>query len=395
MKTYDNYRTALQFKRKPCAYVDYDTLTDNMKAITKEAKGKRIRIASKSIRSVSVLKEILRFSSVFQGVMCFTAEEAVYLSEQGLDDLLIAYPVWEEASISAVCQQVKRGAHIILMIDNEEHLQRIAMIAEQLSVQVPICLDIDMSSHLYGIHFGVHRSPLKTVRQVENIVRNIIATEHVVFDGIMGYEAQIAGVTDADPNQKLKNIAIRKLKRTSIKEVAKKRKKIMKKLNKLGVSLRFFNGGGTGSLKQTSEEKVITEVTVGSGFFNSHLFDKYHDFQLQPVAGFAIEITRMPEKDMYTCYGGGYVASGAFGVDKLPEIYLPQGATLTKNEGVGEVQTPVHYKGPIPLTYGDPIFLRHSKAGELCERFNELHIIQDDTVINTYTTYRGDGKCFL
>lgn len=395
MNTYDDYRTALQLEQKPCAYLDYDALIANMKAITREAKGKRIRIASKSIRSVAVLKDILNFSSVFQGVMCFTAEEAVYLSEHGLDDLLIAYPVWDKTSISSVCQQVKRGAQITLMIDNEEHLQRIATIAEQLSVQVPICLDIDMSSHLYGIHFGVHRSPLKTVKQVERIVRNIIATEHVVLDGIMGYEAQIAGVTDADPNQKLKNIAVRKLKRTSIKEIAKKRRKIMKRLNKLGVSLRFVNGGGTGSLQQTRQEKVITEVTVGSGFFNSHLFDKYKDFHLQPAAGFAIEITRMPEKNIYTCFGGGYVASGAFGADKVPEVYLPQGATLTKNEGVGEVQTPIHYEGPIPLTYGDPIFLRHSKAGELCERFNELHIIQNGAVINKYTTYRGDGKCFL
>lgn len=395
MNTYDDYRRALQYVSKPCAFIDEDLLKANMKAITKKAQGKRIRIASKSIRSVQVLKDILAYSPIFQGVMCFTAEEAVYLAEQGLDDLLIAYPIWNEQSITSVCRQVKQGTQITLMVDSEEHLKRIASIAKQEQVIAPICLDIDLSSRLYGIHFGVHRSPIKTVKQVKKLVQTMMDTPNVVLDGVMGYEAQIAGVTDADPQQKLKNIAVRKLKRTSAKEIAKKRKQVMKLLDKAGVTLRFFNGGGTGSLHRTVKEKAITEVTVGSGFFNSHLFDKYKDFQYEAAAGFAIEITRIPEKNIYTCFGGGYVASGATGVDKAPEVFLPKGAKLTKNEGVGEVQTPIHYTGSIPLAHGDPIFLRHSKAGELCERFNTLHVIQGGSIRTTYSTYRGDGKCFL
>src|SRR5699024_3914500 len=119
------------------------------------------------------------------------------------------------------------------------------------------------------------------------------------------------------------------------------------------------------------------------------------DFSFQPAAIFAIEVTRMPEPGIYTCYGGGYVASGASGKDKLPEIYLPKTAKLIENEGVGEVQTPIRYHGNEALDYGSPIFLRHSKAGELCERFMELQFVQKDKVIDTVTTYRGDGKCFL
>lgn len=395
MKTYDDYRTALQSVPKPCAFVDVDALSSNMKAITSRARGKQIRIASKSIRSVQMLKDILAFSPVFQGVMCFTAEEAIYLANEGIDDLLIAYPIWNEQSIVSVCQQVKQGVQLTLMVDSVEHIERIAQFAEKEKVTVPICLDMDVSSKLYGIHFGVHRSPLKTWKQVKAIAQKIIATPNVLLDGIMGYEAQIAGVTDDDPEQKIKNLVVRKLKQSSAKEIAKKRKQMMKLIRKAGLAPRFFNGGGTGSLHRTVKEKVVTEVTVGSGFFNSHLFDKYKDFQYEPAAGFAIEITRIPEKNIYTCFGGGYVASGALGADKLPEIFLPTGAKLTKNEGVGEVQTPVEYTGSIPLTHGDPIFFRHSKAGELCERFNILHLIQDGRIKAVYTTYRGDGKCFL
>ena len=72
---------------------------------------------------------------------------------------------------------------------------------------------------------------------------------------------------------------------------------------------------------------------------------------------------------------------------------MPKGIKLEENEGVGEVQTPMNYKGQ--LTLGDPVFFRHAKAGELCERFNELIVISENQIVNRYKTYRGKGKCFL
>ncbi|HKS69232.1 MAG TPA: amino acid deaminase/aldolase, partial [Ktedonobacterales bacterium] len=114
-----------------------------------------------------------------------------------------------------------------------------------------------------------------------------------------------------------------------------------------------------------------------------------------PAAGYAVEIVRRPAPDLYTCLGGGYTASGAAGSDKLPRVYLPEGARLLPLEGAGEVQTPVRYRGPETLRLGDPIFLRHAKAGELCERFTRLLLVQDGAVSDEVTTYRGDGQCFL
>jgi D-serine deaminase-like pyridoxal phosphate-dependent protein len=59
------------------------------------------------------------------------------------------------------------------------------------------------------------------------------------------------------------------------------------------------------------------------------------------------------------------------------------------------VQTPIAYQGPVPLALGDPIFLRHSKAGELCERFNTLLLVRQGQVVDEVPTYRGAGLCFL
>ena len=87
------------------------------------------------------------------------------------------------------------------------------------------------------------------------------------------------------------------------------------------------------------------------------------------------------------------MASGASGKDKMPQVYLPK-AKLTAMEGAGEVQTPIMEDGQEKLALGSPIFMRHAKAGELCERFNRLHLLSGGKVVEEVTTYRGDGQCF-
>jgi D-serine deaminase-like pyridoxal phosphate-dependent protein len=96
-----------------------------------------------------------------------------------------------------------------------------------------------------------------------------------------------------------------------------------------------------------------------------------------------------------TCLGGGYVASGAVGPDKAPVVWLPAGADLSRLEGAGEVQTPVHLPAGVDLGLGDPVFLRHAKAGELCERFDTLLAVRGDEVVDELPTYRGEGCTFL
>jgi len=379
----------------PFAYLDLDLLEQNIRQVVERAGGKRVRLASKSLRSVAIIRRILAANPCFQGLMCFTAMEAAYLAFQGFDDLLIGYPTYNEHDITAIALAAAAGKHITLMVDCLEHVEQIEKIAQQHGVRLPVCLEIDMSMDVPGLHFGVWRSPLRTVEQARPVVRRIVASQHVWLDGLMGYEAQIAGVGDNFAGQRIKNTLVQQLKRRSTREVAARRAALVEMVGTYGIVLRFVNGGGTGSIATTREEDVVTEITVGSAFYAPALFDNYRDFRYQPAAGFAIEIVRHPQSSIYTCLGGGYIASGSSGPEKLPQPYLPEGARLEALEGAGEVQTPIKYNGPLALKIGDPIFLRHSKAGELCERFTHLLLVKEGAIVDEVTTYRGDGQCFL
>jgi len=379
----------------PFAFVDLDLFDENIKHIVSRAKEKKVRVASKSVRSVALLKKIFAKDPIFQGIMCFTVPEAIYLSQLGFDDLLVAYPCCQEHQLIDVCEEVKKGKTIVLMIDSIEHVENHQSIAEKCNMVLPICMDIDMSSRFPGLYFGVWRSGIFGKKEALKVFEKIRESRNLKLDGIMGYEAQIAGIGDNYPGQLLKNAVIRILKKKSIKAIAKRRKDIVTSIESKGGELRFVNGGGTGSLESTTEEDAVTEVTVGSGFYASALFDNYTNFRHFPSAGYAIEIVRKPKPTTYTCHGGGYIASGSAGADKLPQPYLPEGMKMTKNEGAGEVQTPLIYSGKEKLSLGDPVFMRHSKAGELCERFDKLLLVSEGKIVEEVATYRGDGKCFL
>jgi D-serine deaminase-like pyridoxal phosphate-dependent protein len=281
------------------------------------------------------------------------------------------------------------------MLDSVDHVQHLASLAATEGVVLPVCIDIDLSLDVPGLHFGVWRSPLRSVEDVAVVVEAIARRTSLRLEGVMGYEAQIAGVGDNVPRQTAKNMVIRLLKRLSIRDIASRRAAVVAAIAQRGISLRFVNGGGTGSLETTAHESAVTEVTAGSGFFAPTLFDYYAGFRHEPAAGFALEIVRQPAPHIYTCLGGGYVASGSAGWEKLPAPYLPHGAALLPLEGAGEVQTPVQYSGSERLELGDPIFFRHSKAGELCERFTHLHLVAGDTMLECVPTYRGEGHAFL
>jgi D-serine deaminase-like pyridoxal phosphate-dependent protein len=286
------------------------------------------------------------------------------------------------------------------MCDHEETVDRIATAGRAASTEVRVVLCVDMSLRVGGgrVHLGVRRSPLREPHEVVALAREIAARDGARFHGIMGYEAQVAGLGDANPFEPLLNPVKSWIRRASVRELRQRRHAIVEALGSAGLAPTIVNGGGTGSLDTTPEEDCVTEVTAGSAFLKPHLFDYYknpHMQELEPAAFFAVEATRKPRPDMVTCLGGGYVASGPPGRDKIPKPWLPEGVELVPEEMCGEVQTPLVLRDPGSVQLGDPVVFRHAKGGELAERFEAYWLLAGGEVVGSATTYRGQGKCFL
>ncbi|HEY8639763.1 MAG TPA: amino acid deaminase/aldolase, partial [Solirubrobacterales bacterium] len=132
-----------------------------------------------------------------------------------------------------------------------------------------------------------------------------------------------------------------------------------------------------------------------SGFYAPTLFDHYTSFTLTPAAAFVLPIVRKPAAGVATALGGGYLASGSGDAARLPTPWLPPGLALDPEEGAGEVQTPLLGPPAHQLRIGDRAYLRHTKAGELCEHFASLYLVEGDEIVDEVPTYRGEGQTFL
>lgn len=389
MRQYNNVFMGIE---RPFAWVDLEQLDDNITTLSLLAKDKKVRIATKSIRSIGMLEYLQEKMPYFNGWMTFTAQETVYLAERGLDNFLIGYPVMEKKAIAEACQWISKGKSITFMVDDIQQAGWLNAIAESQEVTVPVCIDINLSLPTPVVYFGTRRSSINTMEQFLLFVEQLKAMRNIKITGLMGYEAQIAGVGNA-PNNVLKGMFINVLQKYSKNKLSDFRRRVVFNLKQQIDTLEFVNGGGTGSLEFTSSSKEVTEVTIGSGFYKPGLFDYYKNSELGAAAGFALRATRKPADDTIVCHGGGYLASGPIDKERQPTIMSP-GLSFYSTEGAGEVQTPLKME-PNLYDIGDTIYFRHAKAGELCERFNELHLVRKGKYKGSFKTYRGDAQCFL
>jgi D-serine deaminase-like pyridoxal phosphate-dependent protein len=379
----------------PFALVDLDAMWQNAASMLARADGKPIRVASKSVRCRELLNRIIARDPGFRGLMTFTLAETLWLRGQGFGDLLLAYPTADRASLRELAR-IDGSDRPIVMVDSVEQLEWIARTAPDPAAPLRLCVEFDTGYRLPGglATIGPKRSPIRTPEQAAALAREIDRRPGLELAGLMGYEGHIAGVGDRPLGKPLQGAAIRALQHASVAEIAERRAAIVAAVREV-VPVGLVNGGGTGSLHTTAAEEAVTEVTAGSGFYASTLFDRYSAFEQAPAAMFALPVVRRPREDTVTLLGGGYIASGAAGKDRLPQPYLPAGLTLDGLEGAGEVQTPVKGAAARSLRVGDNVYLRHAKAGELCERFDTLHLIEGGAIVDEVPTYRGEGHAFL
>jgi D-serine deaminase-like pyridoxal phosphate-dependent protein len=240
------------------------------------------------------------------------------------------------------------------------------------------------------------RSPIRTPEQARRFAAEITERPGTRLVGAMAYEGHIAGVGDDIPGKPLRSAAIRTMQSRSLDELRERLPVVIAAIRDgAGTELEWVNAGGTGSLARSKDLGIASELTSGSGFYAPTLFDTYRSLDLTPAAFFCLPIVRRPHPGVATALGGGYIASGAPGRDRLPQPYMPVGLTLDSDEAAGEVQTPLVGAAAKKLRVGDRVYMRHAKAGELCERFDSLYLIEGDSVVEEVPTYRGEGLAFL
>jgi D-serine deaminase-like pyridoxal phosphate-dependent protein len=381
----------------PLAVIEMDAWESNAADLARRAGGVPIRVASKSVRSRELLRDVLKRDG-YSGVLALTLAEALWLVGTDVsDDVVVGYPTADRGALFRLIQDEQLAATVTIMVDDVAQLDLIDAVSPPHQREtVRVCIELDCSwwPGRGPVRIGARRSPLHSPESLARLARIVTDRPGFRLVGIMAYESQIAGVPDRFPGRIGYGPFVRWMKRRSGRELRARRAGAVEAVRTVA-DLEFVNGGGTGSLERTAAEDVITEVAAGSGLLAPRLFDGYRGFDLQPASFFALPVVRRPGAGVVTVLGGGYVASGAAGRDRLPVPWLPEGLRLDNAEGAGEAQTPLLGAAADSLAIGDWVWFRHAKAGELGERFELMYLVRGERRVGTVTTYRGEGKSFL
>jgi D-serine deaminase-like pyridoxal phosphate-dependent protein len=348
--------------------VDLDAFDANAADLVRRADGKPVRLASKSLRIPALMQRALALPG-FAGVLAYSLREALWLVREGVtDDVVMGYPTVDRGALRDLLADETARSRVTLMVDDQAHLALVQACGEVKGVRVAI--DIDAGLRMGRSHVGPKRSPLHDTSEVVAFAQEVLDRGFSLV-GVMTYEGQVASVA----------------------QLEERRAEIAEGLRRV-VDLEFWNGGGSGSVESTVADPVITEVAAGSGLLVPGLFDHYESFEPRPAAFFGVPVVRRPGGGLATVAGGGFVASGASGKDRLPTPWAPPDLHLTSLEGAGEVQTPLTGPGARLLQIGDWVWFRHAKSGELAEHTNRVYLLAGDSIVDTVLSYRGLGHAW-
>lgn len=398
MRSYGGWKELLDGRPLPAALVDLDALEHNLGVLLGALReGLTLRLASKSLRVPELMKHLTAAGNGrVRGLMTYSAHETAKLAELGFDDLLLGYPI-SRADEAAALTKAAAKATLRVVVDDLQQARLLSAAAEGAGVTFRLCLDVDVSLRPFGgaAHLGVRRSPVRSGRDAAALARAVSTLPGLKFDSVLAYEAQVAGLPDTHGpglGEAVTGLVKRLVKQRSIPLAASRRREVVSALREAGFAVELVNGGGSGSVWSTSADPSVTEVTAGSGFVDSHLFDGYRDLPWKPAVFFALAVCRRSDPGFVTCAGGGYVASGSAGPSRLPIVHAPEGLKPIDMEGFGEVQTPLTVPpGLARPEIGDPVICRHAKAGELAERFPHYLLVRGQRILGTAPTYRGLG----
>ena len=210
----------------PFAVVDLDAFDANADDLVRRAAGTPIRLASKSIRCRTLMMRAREHASGgFRGILAFTLPEALWLAGLGEDDLLVAYPSTDRAAFAELAALAGRrpGVRLTVMVDDPAQLDLIERAIPPDGDRIRVCLDLDIEPEARR-RAGPDRGPsvtesIRRSRPPASRARSCAGNGSSVV-GVMGYEAQVAGVGDRPAGRPLRGAAIRGMQALAMRDSA-------------------------------------------------------------------------------------------------------------------------------------------------------------------------------
>jgi D-serine deaminase-like pyridoxal phosphate-dependent protein len=120
---------------------------------------------------------LLQMGAGAKGICCAKVSEAEPFAAVGIDDICIAYPIFDEQKWARIAELAERGVRMTLNCDSEEAVRQASAAAAARRVVLNLQIDVDSGMHRGGIE-------MNDVDRIQRLSRTTGELPGVEFDGL-------------------------------------------------------------------------------------------------------------------------------------------------------------------------------------------------------------------
>ena len=237
----------------PALVIDLEAFERNIARMAEHcrANGISLRAHSKTHKCAEVARRQIAAGAI--GQCCAILDEAEYLTEAGIGNILITSPLVSEISVRRLIALNGRATDLMAVVDSKEAASRLSQAAFAAGQTLTLLVDIDVGHHRTGIAPGEAAAALAA---------QVAQSPGLKFAGIQGYAGHVQHIADRTEREARSSEAMEKLRLT--RDLLKAR----------GLAPGIVSGGGTGSFDIDPARRVLTELQAGSYVFMDRQYNE-------------------------------------------------------------------------------------------------------------------------
>ncbi len=228
----------------PALVVDLDIMESNLREMASYCSlhGLNLRPHTKTHKIPAIAR--LQIDSGACGITVAKLGEAELMARNGLDDILIAYPVLGPHKLNRLSELSKK-ARITVSTDSLTVAEGISGAAQAAGTKISLLAEMDA---------GLRRCGVQSVAELTELARRMTRLPGIDFAGFMFFPGHIR----VNPPEQLPLL-------TAIDE---RLYEAQEKLARSGVEVRIVSGGSTPTAGQSHHMHTVTEIRPGTYVFN-------------------------------------------------------------------------------------------------------------------------------
>jgi D-serine deaminase-like pyridoxal phosphate-dependent protein len=228
----------------PALTIDLDILEDNLNRMAHYCKehGLGLRPHTKTHKTPELARMQVDRGAV--GLTVAKVGEAEVMADAGLDDILVAYPVWGVEKLRRLAK-LARGRNILLSLDNEATACELSRAMAAQDATIGVLVEFDSGLGRCGLEPGIACVELAT---------KVTKLEGLRFRGLMTYFGSIWGTEDE--------------RRAEAAHVAGRVGHAIRGFEDARIPIEIVSGGSTPAALLTESIPGITEIRPGTYVYN-------------------------------------------------------------------------------------------------------------------------------